>query len=96
MTPDSMARMAAVQRKFPSRCRDERAQLGSVTSLTEDELRRVGQTAHKIAGLAGTLGFRNLGDAAAQLDNQIAKHADVGLPLERYIEELDNVLRDAE
>jgi HPt (histidine-containing phosphotransfer) domain-containing protein len=63
---------------------------------TKDDLRRVGQTAHKIAGLAGTLGFRNLGDAAAQLDNQIAKHADVGLPLERYIEELDNVLRDAE
>ncbi len=89
-----MARMAAVKRKFLTRCREERAQLGRVGNLTENDLRRIGQAAHKIAGLAGTLGFVSLGNAAAQLDSQIAKHADVEMAYQRYTEEIDKVLRD--
>ena len=96
MTQALNARMIAVRDKFLARCRQERAQLGPLAGLTEDELGRIGQAAHKIAGLAGTLGFVSLGDAAVQVDRLIASHANVGPAYLRYVEELNKALVNRE
>ena len=92
MTGEANARMLAVRDKFIARCGEERAQLPPFESLGGSDLQRIGEAAHKIAGLAGTLGFSSLGEAAAHVDRGIASHGDVGPAYQRYIEELDRLL----
>ncbi|WP_461160030.1 Hpt domain-containing protein [Sphingobium sp. TomMM35A] len=92
MTTDADARMMAVRDKFVARCREERAQLSAPESVRESDLERIGAAAHKIAGLAGTLGFSSLGEAAAQVDQHIASHGEIGPAYQLYIEELNRLL----
>ncbi|HWV13075.1 MAG TPA: Hpt domain-containing protein [Sphingobium sp.] len=92
MNAEAGARMMAVRDKFIARCREERAQLAAPEQLDERNFGRIGEAAHKIAGLAGTLGFSSLGEAAAQVDRHIANHDDLEPAYRLYIAELDRLL----
>ena len=86
--------MRAVRDKFVERCRLERAELPSPESLSVSDHDLVGEAAHKVAGLAGMLGFGSLSEAAVHLDQAVADHGDVEQAYRRYIEELNRISRN--
>lgn len=51
-----------------------RTQLDNTDSF-DAALNEIGQISHKIAGTAATLGFRDLGSEAADIDDLVMKHS---------------------
>lgn len=49
-------------------------------ATADEALVEIGRIAHKIAGTAATLGFPDLGTAAAAIDEAASRHADPAAP----------------
>lgn len=64
---DMDAQLAQIKTRFRQRCREDLAAM-EADDMPTAELQRV---AHRIAGMAGTLGMNALGEAARALDGGI-------------------------
>lgn len=78
---DINAALAPIRERFRSRCAEDAASLRSALAQEEDALAR--SLSHRLAGLAGTIGFPDISNAAADLEEAI----DAALPRARVAEE---------
>ncbi|SHG79667.1 Hpt domain-containing protein [Marivita hallyeonensis] len=75
-------RLASIRKDFLDRLVERRARIAALvndidqTAPTPEAAEGIRHNAHKIAGVAATLGFPRLGELAAALDASLVAHAD--------------------
>lgn len=91
MSGDYDARMAALRSRFAARLEDERAFFGCNAPATGEG--GLADRAHKLAGIAGSFGYAEIGELARQVEDAcLADAGEVRPALDRLLAALDTAL----